>query len=131
MSGQSQILRPAYFSRNNNTPNSYDFPQPVSWSLEKKVFLVKEFYRTRNSIDCVLKNYRDKFGRRDLPQPQTVQQLVRMFEDTGSVLGSVPPPKEVQLTSMHESHLRDDELPLDGGCWWTSENGCTTKSEPL
>lgn len=105
--------------------------QPVSWSLEKKVFLVKEFYRNRNSIDCVLKNYREKFGRRDLPRPQTIHQLVRMFEETGSVFGSVLSPEQVHLASLHKSHHRDDKLPLDTGCWWTSENGCTTKSEPL
>lgn len=128
---QSQIFRPVYLFKYNNTPNSYDLPQPVSWSLEKKVFLVKEFYRNKNSIDCVLKNYREKFGRRDLPRPQTIHQLVRMFEETGSVFGSVLSPEEVQLANLPKSHHEDDKLPLDSNCWWTSENGCTTKSEPL
>ncbi|KAK8404766.1 hypothetical protein O3P69_001405 [Scylla paramamosain] len=60
--------------------------QPVSWSLEKRIFLVKEFYQSKNSIDCVLKKYQEEFGRCDLPQPQTIQRLVQLFEETGSVL---------------------------------------------
>lgn len=77
------------------------------------MFLVKEFYRSGNSIDCVLKNYQEEFGRRDLPRPQTVHHLVRMFEETGSVLS----PEEIQLASLHKSHLRDEKLPAGTGCW--------------
>lgn len=115
----SQKHRWAYFSYNNNTLNSYNFPQPVSWSLEKRVFLVKEFYRSGKSTDCVLRNYREEFGRRDLPRPQTVHNLVRRFEETGSVLSS----EEIQLASLHKSHFMDEKLPLNTGCWWASENG--------
>lgn len=91
------------------------------------MFLVKEFYRSENSIDCVLKNYQEEFGNHDLPQPQTIHRLVRLFEETGSVRA----PDEAWLTPMRESHLRD-EKPLPSGIagCWASENGPDVPADP-
>lgn len=99
--------------------------QPVSWSLEKRIFLVKEFYQSKNSIDCVLKKYQEEFGRCDLPQPQTIQRLVQLFEETGSVLAP-----EGWLTTLHQSHLNDEKPSSGSACWWTVEDGPTVPPDP-
>ena len=89
------------------------------------MFLVKEFYRNENSINHVQKKYEEQFGPHDIPPPQTIHRLVQLFEETGSVMGP-----ESWLTTLHESHLRDEKPPLGSTCWWSSEDSSTAPADP-
>ncbi|KAG0715962.1 hypothetical protein GWK47_010759 [Chionoecetes opilio] len=99
--------------------------QPVTWSLEKRVFLVREFYQNEKSIDCVLKKYQKEFGTSDVPQPHTIHRLVQLFEETGNVLAPA-----AWLTTVHESYLKHDKPASGSNCWWASENGSTVPADP-
>lgn len=56
-----------------------------SYSLEQRLFFVKTYYRNGESITVTLRKCRTKYGQHFTLARETLRQLIKKFEQTGSL----------------------------------------------
>lgn len=60
-----------------------------SYTIEDRIFIIKEHYKNGERIKNTYRAIRNRFGRHKRPNESTISRLVRKFEATGTV-GDLP-----------------------------------------